>query len=52
MDVDEVIERTVFVNAANWPMGEKARAVKMAVGQSEFGGPGFRPVIVDLLDSA
>ncbi|KDQ63920.1 hypothetical protein JAAARDRAFT_27587 [Jaapia argillacea MUCL 33604] len=42
-------ERTVFVNAANWPMGERMMIAR-SVGRSEFGGLGFRPIIVDLLD--
>ncbi|KAL6307091.1 Metallo-dependent phosphatase-like protein [Sparassis latifolia] len=42
-------ERTVFVNAANWPMGSRARP---APGESriQFGERPFQPVIVDLLD--
>ena len=39
------VERTVFVNAANWPMGSRARRNGV---QSAFGGPGFQPVVVDL----
>ncbi|KAK0226047.1 Metallo-dependent phosphatase-like protein [Armillaria fumosa] len=40
-------DRTVFVNAANWPMGRHAWGPK---GRSPFGGPGFRPIVVDLKD--
>jgi len=36
-------ETTVFVNASAWPMGRGRRTTK-------FGGLGFQPVIVDLLD--
>jgi Icc-related predicted phosphoesterase len=36
---DEAAESTLFVNAANSP-----------VRGGVFGGPGFRPVVVDLLD--
>ncbi|KAJ3995114.1 Metallo-dependent phosphatase-like protein [Lentinula boryana] len=37
---------TVFVNAANWPMGQRRREYQ----NFGFGGPGFRPVVVDMLD--
>lgn len=39
------LEKTVFVNAANWPMGPRARrdGIKLI-----FGGPGFQAVVVDL----
>ncbi|KAA1466626.1 Metallo-dependent phosphatase [Dentipellis sp. KUC8613] len=41
-------ECTVFVNAANWPAGRRRRGRDgLAV---PFGGYGFQPVIVDLLD--
>ncbi|KAK0195534.1 Metallo-dependent phosphatase-like protein [Armillaria mellea] len=40
-------DRTVFVNAANWPMGRHAWGPN---GRSPFGGPGFRPIVVDLKD--
>ncbi|KAL1744456.1 Metallo-dependent phosphatase-like protein [Schizophyllum fasciatum] len=47
-------ERTVFVNAAAWPMGRLAqREVKAQEGgktKTPFGGPGFQPVVVDLKD--
>jgi hypothetical protein len=39
-------ETTVFVNAANYPMG--ALAVREGVRLNMFGGPGFQPVVVDL----
>ncbi|KDR66478.1 hypothetical protein GALMADRAFT_80788 [Galerina marginata CBS 339.88] len=41
------MEQTVFVNAANWPMGEKATRDGV---KSSFGGPGFQAVVVDLKD--
>lgn len=41
---------TVFVNAANWPMGPKAQ--KPGGGRVQFGEAPFQPVIVDLLDNA
>jgi len=44
--MDPVPDRTAFVNAANWPMGPR---VDMYETQS-FGGQGFLPIIVDLLD--
>ncbi|KAG7449563.1 Metallo-dependent phosphatase [Guyanagaster necrorhizus] len=40
-------DRTVFVNAANWPMGRHSWGPK---GRTPFGGPGFRPIVVDLKD--
>lgn len=40
------VERTIFVNAANWPMGRAAARR----GTGVFGGPGFQPVIIDLKD--
>ncbi|KAF9075455.1 Metallo-dependent phosphatase-like protein [Rhodocollybia butyracea] len=43
VDSDEV---TVFVNAANWPMGQR----KQEYMTRQFGGPGFRAVVVDMLD--
>ncbi|KAI0076960.1 Metallo-dependent phosphatase [Panus rudis PR-1116 ss-1] len=48
-NVDSTLdEQTVFVNAANWPMGPKAR---LSSGQRvEFGKGPFSPVIVDLKD--
>ncbi|THH10299.1 hypothetical protein EW146_g8415 [Bondarzewia mesenterica] len=39
-------ERTIFVNAANWPAGERSRQGS----RIPFAGNGFQPVIVDLLD--
>ncbi|CAA7263429.1 unnamed protein product [Cyclocybe aegerita] len=36
---------TAFVNAANWPMGDKA--MRNGV-RTPFGGAGFQPIIVDL----
>ena len=44
-DVGDV-ERTVFVNAANWPMGRAAARRGIRV----FGGPGFQAVVIDLKD--
>ncbi len=46
---DDDKDVTVFVNAANWPMGRR-RAEFQWQGQSQFGGPGFRPVVVDVMD--
>ncbi|KAH9947182.1 Metallo-dependent phosphatase-like protein [Amylocystis lapponica] len=43
-------EQTVFVNAANWPMGPKVR--RSSGGRILFGEAPFQPVIVDLLDEA
>ncbi|OBZ70361.1 Metallophosphoesterase domain-containing protein 1 [Grifola frondosa] len=42
---------TVFVNAANWPMGDKARREAFA-GRIPFGQGPFQPIIVDLFDTA
>ncbi|KAJ3877547.1 Metallo-dependent phosphatase-like protein [Lentinula edodes] len=42
-DGDDV---TVFVNAANWPMGQR----KLEYQTKAFGRPGFRPVVVDMLE--
>lgn len=39
------LEKTVFVNAANWPMGQRARRDGMKL---MFGGPGFQAVVVDM----
>jgi len=39
---------TVFVNAANWPSGKRARDEDGS--RILFGGSNFQPVIVDLLD--
>lgn len=36
---------TIMVNAANQPIGPKS-------GHIPCGGPGFQPVIIDILDSA
>ena len=44
-DGDVELERTVFVNAANWPMGALARRDGV---KPMFGGPGFQAVVVDL----
>jgi hypothetical protein len=43
---EEHLDTTVFVNAANYPMG--ALAVRDGIRLSMFGGPGFQPVVVDL----
>jgi hypothetical protein len=48
-EAPEGLERTAFVNAANWPAGSKAvRDGRRTV----FGGGSFRPVVVDLRDDA
>jgi hypothetical protein len=46
-EVGERVERTVFVNAANWPAGPRA----WRAGRIGFGGKGFQPVVVDLKDA-
>jgi len=43
---DPNLDHTVFVNAANWPSGERMQ--RDISGMVKFGGPGFRPVVVDL----
>ncbi|KAH9474535.1 Metallophosphoesterase domain-containing protein 1 [Psilocybe cubensis] len=45
-------ERTVFINAANWPMGNRAkRNITGTLNRKiPFGGPGFQAVVVDLKD--
>ncbi|KAK1220512.1 hypothetical protein PQX77_016722 [Marasmius sp. AFHP31] len=45
-DRDPNVESTVFVNPANWPMGKR----RVEYATREFGGDGFRPIVVDLLD--
>ncbi|KAL0564879.1 hypothetical protein V5O48_017158 [Marasmius crinis-equi] len=45
-DTDPNVDTTVFVNPANWPMGKRRAEYRTR----EFGGDGFRPIIVDLLD--
>jgi hypothetical protein len=47
-NVDGELKRTVFVNAANKPSGVIARRNGEIL--EEFGGPRFRPVVVDLKD--
>ena len=47
-EAGEGVERTVFVNASNWPSGPRSRRDGKNVG---FGGKGFQPVIVDLKDN-
>jgi len=42
------MQRTVFVNAANEPMGRTSWAKNG--WKVKPGGPGFRPVVVDLKD--
>jgi len=42
---DPNLDHTVFVNASNWPSGERKRRNK---GMIKFGGLGFQPVVVDL----
>jgi hypothetical protein len=42
------VERTVFVNAANYPSGKMAWRGTHRV---PFAGPGFQPVVVDLKDA-
>ena len=44
---DPNLAHTVFVNAANWPSGER---IRREMGIVKFGGPGFQPVVVDLKD--
>ena len=44
---DPNMEHTVFVNAANWPSGARARRDGIG-GKVRFGGAGFQPVVVDL----
>ncbi|KAF9044976.1 Metallo-dependent phosphatase-like protein, partial [Panaeolus papilionaceus] len=50
---------TIFVNGASWPAGPRAARARQAsksqnqgggVPRSHFGGLGFQPVIIDLLD--
>ncbi|KAF9034475.1 hypothetical protein BDZ89DRAFT_1130688 [Hymenopellis radicata] len=48
LQLSEGGDRTVFVNGANWPMGDRARLHR----SHQFGGPGFRPIVVDLKDRA
>ena len=43
------LRRTVFVNAANEPSGRTARNTDGS-RMTHFGGPKFRPVVVDLKD--
>jgi hypothetical protein len=43
-----LIERTVFINAANYPTGKIAWRGTHKV---PFAGPGFQPVVVDLKDA-
>ncbi|TFK64997.1 Metallo-dependent phosphatase [Pluteus cervinus] len=43
----EGVERTVFVNAANYPAGKRANKAGRAI---RFGEYGFQPVVVDLKD--
>ncbi|KAF4613043.1 hypothetical protein D9613_010780 [Agrocybe pediades] len=43
--VPDDAERTLFINAANWPMEVNARRNGV---QSAFGGPGFQAVVVDM----
>ena len=43
---DPNLDHTVFVNAANWPSGRRAR--RDSWEQVKFGGSGFQPVVVDL----
>lgn len=45
---DSQRDRTVFVNAANWPT---RHGVRGGDHKLQFGGPGCQPVIVDLLDT-
>ena len=42
------LEKTVFINAASWPMGRNA--FRRDGVRPPFGGPGFQPVVVDLKD--
>ncbi|KAG7095942.1 hypothetical protein E1B28_006626 [Marasmius oreades] len=45
-DVQDNIDTTVFVNPANWPMGKR----RADYGTREFGGEGFQPIVVDIVD--
>ena len=47
-NVDGELKRTVFINAANKPSGVIAQRNSEIL--EEFGGPRFRPVVVDLKD--
>ncbi|KAJ2915707.1 hypothetical protein MD484_g4707, partial [Candolleomyces efflorescens] len=47
-NTDKELKRTVFVNAANKPSGVLARRNGEIL--KEFGGPRFRPVVVDMRD--
>ncbi|TRM64704.1 Metallo-dependent phosphatase-like protein [Schizophyllum amplum] len=51
-DLDASQERTVFVNAAAWPMGRLSQRIAKSGmrATAPFGGPGFQPVVVDLKD--
>jgi len=42
------VERTVFVNAANYPTGKLAWR---GTHRTPFAGPGIQPVVVDLRDT-
>ncbi|KAF8805464.1 hypothetical protein BYT27DRAFT_7258211 [Phlegmacium glaucopus] len=44
--LDPNLDHTVFVNAANWPAGERLH--RDISGRVKFGGLGFHPVVVDL----
>ncbi|KAH7912833.1 Metallo-dependent phosphatase-like protein [Hygrophoropsis aurantiaca] len=48
-DQSSEARETIMINAANMPLGPKARRKDGIRVQS--GGPGFQPIIVDLLDS-
>lgn len=43
----EDLNRTVFVNAANYRAGNRAMSLPLAL---RIGGPGFQPIVVDLKD--
>lgn len=45
---EAALEKTVFINAASWPMGRNA--FRRDGDRPPFGGPGFQPVVVDLKD--
>lgn len=48
MEGDSKADRTVFVNAANWPTRHHVYRVE---GKIQIGGPGCQAVVVDLLDT-
>lgn len=49
-DDSKAVKQTVFVNGANWPAGHRATAMYYRGTPIPFAGPGFQPVVVDLLE--